>query len=225
MQSDQPTRRKMLATIATVAAGASVTALPALAVNGDHDTELFALERELKAAHARMEKACELTNETAERSYGNRPPQPERPEMPEEYAKMYEAMTVGEVSPLRKVRPDHPIVIWRNETEATFKARRPSDPYGGQTQLRRSRMLRARTAERRVCSCPSRDGKSDGARSSFEPRLIARGRGRTHPELFRDGVRTQRLLERRDIGEEVLNVLATEAHVRHGWMRIGDKSG
>jgi hypothetical protein len=122
MQSDQPTRRKMLATIATVAAGAAVTALPALAVAGDHDAELFALERELKAAHARMLKACELTNETAERSYGNRPPQPERPGMPEEYAKMYEAITVGEVSLLRKVRPDHPIVVWQNETEATFKA-------------------------------------------------------------------------------------------------------
>jgi hypothetical protein len=33
------------------------------------------------------------------------------------------------------------------------------------------------------------------------------------------------LLERGDVGEEVLYVLPTEVQVRHRWMRIGDKGG
>jgi hypothetical protein len=42
---------------------------------------------------------------------------------------------------------------------------------------------------------------------------LARGPDRTH------------LLERGDVGEEVLYVLPTEVQVRHRWMRIGDKGG
>ena len=120
---DRPTRRKMLATIATAAAVAPMAALPALAVVADHnDAELFALERDLQAAHARMLEACKMKNVTAERSYTAMPPEPERPPLPEEYGRMYDAMTVGEMRLLQKVQPDHPIVVWQRETEATFKA-------------------------------------------------------------------------------------------------------
>jgi hypothetical protein len=75
MQSDRPTRRKMLATIATAAAGASVAALPALA--DDADAELFAYEPRLLAAEAEIRTAAD-PQEKAERSYfAMRPARPQ----------------------------------------------------------------------------------------------------------------------------------------------------
>ena len=127
----KPTRRELLSGVMSVAPAAGLVAVAAgggvahameasmkvldtvetgavAAATGNPDPELFALEHELIAAHVRMLEACKLANETAERSYTVRPPQPERPPLPEEYGRMYDTMTFGELVLLTKVQPRRP---------------------------------------------------------------------------------------------------------------------
>lgn len=114
----------MLITVATAAAAAPLAALPALAASAaDDDAELLVLERELLAAYARMKEAAVLSHGVDERFSELCPPQPTRPPLPDEYAKMYEEMTVGEIALLAKVQPDHPILVWQMETGTDYRAK------------------------------------------------------------------------------------------------------
>jgi hypothetical protein len=58
MQADQPTRRKLLATIASAAAMAPIAALPALAAAGEPDP-IFAAIAAHREAHADLVAACD----------------------------------------------------------------------------------------------------------------------------------------------------------------------
>jgi hypothetical protein len=71
------TRRAVLAGAAVLPA----LALPAMA-GQQSDRELFALDRELEAAHARMNEAFKVSSEVGERYHAMRPPTPAEPQPP-----------------------------------------------------------------------------------------------------------------------------------------------
>jgi hypothetical protein len=109
-----PTRRAVLA-------GASVLpalALPAMAGQRS-DRELFALERELEAAHARMMEASKVSSEAGERYAAMRPPEPAQPQPSAGYEELWKTITVGQLGVLPA---DHPIVVWDRETEERRRA-------------------------------------------------------------------------------------------------------
>jgi hypothetical protein len=74
--TDHPTRRKMLATIATAAAVAPLAALPALAQGSDEDAGLLAFEPRLLAAQAAVLVALDVQGDADERYFAERPPEP-----------------------------------------------------------------------------------------------------------------------------------------------------
>jgi len=120
--SQSISRRRALAGIATAAA-VPVAALPALAATSGNDAELFRLERELIAAHTAVQAAGKLASDAERRYSALRPLGPERSAAPEEHADMYRSMTFGEFALLTKVQPNHPIIAWNRETEASYRAR------------------------------------------------------------------------------------------------------
>jgi hypothetical protein len=103
------TRRAVLAGAAALPA----LALPAMAGQRS-DRELFALERELEAAHARMTEAFKVSSEADERYAAMRPPQPPEPQPPAGYEELWKTITVGQLGVLPA---DHQIVVWQRETE------------------------------------------------------------------------------------------------------------
>src|SRR5665811_2263004 len=103
------TRRAILAAAATLPA----LALPAMAGQRS-DRELFALERELEAAHARMMEASKVSSEADKRYDAIRPPQPAEPQPPAGYEELWKTITVGQLAVLPA---DHQIVVWQRETQ------------------------------------------------------------------------------------------------------------
>jgi hypothetical protein len=76
--TDHPTRRKMLATIATAAAVAPLAALPALAQGSDEDAALFAYEPRLLAAQAAVLAALDVQGDADERHFAGKADDPAR---------------------------------------------------------------------------------------------------------------------------------------------------
>jgi hypothetical protein len=103
------TRRAVLAGAAVLPA----LALPAMA-GQQSDRELFALDRELEAAHARMNEAFKVSSEVGERYHAMRPPTPAEPQPPAGYEELWKTITVGQLAVLPA---DHQINVWQRETE------------------------------------------------------------------------------------------------------------
>jgi hypothetical protein len=102
-------RRAVLAGAAALPA----LALPAMAAS-QSDRELFALDRELEAAHARMTEAFKITSEVSERYHAMRPPTPAEPQPPAGFEDLWKTITVGQLATLPA---DHQINVWLRETE------------------------------------------------------------------------------------------------------------
>jgi hypothetical protein len=107
----QTTRRAVLAG----AAALPMLALPAMAGQRS-DRELFALEQELEAAHARMMEASKVSSEAGERYEAIRPPQPAEPQPPAGYEELWKTITVGQLGVLPA---DHKIVPRRPTSHET----------------------------------------------------------------------------------------------------------
>ena len=87
-------------------------ALPAMAVP-QSDRELFALDRELEAVHARMTEAFKVSSEADDRFETIRPTRPADPQPPAGYEELWKTITVGQLGVLPA---DHQIVVWQRET-------------------------------------------------------------------------------------------------------------
>jgi hypothetical protein len=105
------TRTTRRALILAGAATLPALALPAMA-GQQSDRALFALERELEAAHARMMDASKISSEADERYAAMRPPQPAEPQPPAGYEELWKTITVGQLAVLPA---DHQIVVWDRE--------------------------------------------------------------------------------------------------------------
>jgi hypothetical protein len=70
--TDHPTRRRVLATIASAAAVAPMAALPALADDADTDAALFAYEPRLLAAQAAVLAALDVQRDGDERHFAGK---------------------------------------------------------------------------------------------------------------------------------------------------------
>lgn len=99
------TRRAALTGAAAVAVAMPVTA------NAAADVELIALGNELDRALERREAAHRQSVEASKRY--RRPNEPALPQPPQEWAGLYKKITVGQMEMLS---PDHPLVVWDNET-------------------------------------------------------------------------------------------------------------
>ncbi|WP_192362817.1 hypothetical protein [Mesorhizobium mediterraneum] len=96
-------RRRMLlglAAASTAAAAITVASAAGCAPAEHPDAELFRLEQEMEAAHARMNqqaKVCERIDRKCDKLFPPNPPKWEEPDMPEDVRVAFQAMTVKDM--------------------------------------------------------------------------------------------------------------------------------